>query len=117
LTGNIAGSLLERGGSHKEEVMVEAVDIKEAAELSDYSAEYVRRLAQQGKIEAHKITVNGQYQKWKIDLYSLMQYKINKTGTWRGRRRYKLYIHPLDEERVREVLYENDIEFELEVAK
>lgn len=91
------------------------VSVKRAAEISGYNPEYIRRLARSEKISAGKVSDNH-VEKWMVDVESLMQYKIEHQGAWGGRRLYRLYIHPLYEERIREMLFEEGIEFDLEVA-
>jgi excisionase family DNA binding protein len=49
----------------------EWVSVKEAAELSGYSPQYVRRIMRQGKVKAGKM---GGIQEWLIDEQSLREY-------------------------------------------
>jgi excisionase family DNA binding protein len=61
--------------------MVEWISVTEAARLSAYDADYLRKLIRGGKIKARKIITV-----WQINRASLLAYvkKTEKLGTKRG---------------------------------
>lgn len=48
------------------------ITTEEAAELAEYTAYYIRKLAQEGKIEAEKVGRD-----WLVNRESLLEYKAN----------------------------------------
>ena len=61
--------------------MLNLLNVNEAAKLSGYHPEHIRRLIREGKIEAEKFATV-----WQVDRYSLFLYisKTEKMGNKRG---------------------------------
>jgi excisionase family DNA binding protein len=61
--------------------MLNLLSVNEAAELSDYHPEHIRRLIREGKIKAQKFA-----SVWQVDRYSLQLYirKVEEMGDKRG---------------------------------
>lgn len=87
--------------------------ITEAAEERDYSRRSVYRLIYNSDIEAKKTGVDNV---WLINPKTFDHYVTTKQGSWDGRRRYILHIHPLDQTLLEEFMEERGIEYSLELA-